>query len=315
MKSMKSKINLENQITFNTHRSGWEYALQALKPLHNPEGVLFDGFLEKNFAWSLNNAIKTKTVPYQSPWVGFIHNPPKMAPWLNQNQNSPERFIRTVQFQESLKHCKGLFVLSNYLKDWLKQHTDVPIKTLCHPTETPELKWSPEAFFSQPKVVQLGFWLRKLTSIYHIKTNYKKIFLLTRKDIYKDFFRKELNFTKQRLDERSVKLQPHVSNEQYDIYLSSSIGFMDLYDTSCNNAVIECIVRNTPLLINRHPATEEYLGKKYPLFFDDLNHASSLLTEAKILEAHQYLLNLDKSRFTQEYFLKTFKNSKIYKSL
>ena len=41
-----------------------------------------------------------------------------------------------------------------------------------------------------------------------------------------------------------------LSNEDYDILLSENIVFLDLYDSSANNAVIECIARATPLLVN-----------------------------------------------------------------
>ena len=45
------KINLNQQPIFSNHRSGWEYAVDALTPLHNPKGVFFDGFLERCFSW------------------------------------------------------------------------------------------------------------------------------------------------------------------------------------------------------------------------------------------------------------------------
>ena len=72
--------------------------------------------------------------------------------------------------------------------------------------------------------------------------------------------------------------------------------------TSANNAVVECIVRNTPLVVNRLPALEEYLGKDYPLFFDRIEDATRLFAVDKILEGHTYLKDLDKRPFTGEYF-------------
>ena len=78
---------------------------------------------------------------------------------------------------------------------------------------------------------------------------------------------------------------------------------MGLYDTSANNAVVECIARNTPILINRLPASEEYLGKDYPFFFNDIDHASSLLYDLdKVYEAHIYLKNMDKKWISGTYF-------------
>ena len=76
------------------------------------------------------------------------------------------------------------------------------------------------------------------------------------------------NFTLSKNEINSVKFIDHLDNNDYDVLLSQNIVFLDLYDTSANNAVIECIARGTPLLINRHPATIEYLGEKYPFYFD-----------------------------------------------
>ena len=72
--------------------------------------------------------------------------------------------------------------------------------------------------------------------------------------------------------------------------------------TFANNAVVECIVRNTPLVVNRLPALEEYLGKDYPLFFDRIEDATGLFAVDKILTGHTYLKGLDKRPFTDEYF-------------
>ena len=45
------KINLNEQVCFGNHRSGWSYVLDQLAPLHNDEGVFFDSFVERNFSW------------------------------------------------------------------------------------------------------------------------------------------------------------------------------------------------------------------------------------------------------------------------
>jgi hypothetical protein len=85
--------------------------------------------------------------------------------------------------------------------------------------------------------------------------------------------------------------------------LSNSVVFLNLIDVSAANTVIECIVRNTPIIVNRHPALEEYLGKDYPLFYDNLDQVFNLLQEERILEAHNYLKNKDKEFLRIENFL------------
>lgn len=319
-KNLFNMLNLNNQIKFKEHRSGWEYALNALAPLHSDNGMLFDGFIEKNFAWNYPNAKNNKIIPYTKEWIGFIHNPPLIAEWYKQEQNKPANFLRTKEAVQSLKHCKALFTLSDYLKDYLIDYLnpDFPIITVYHPTETPDLKFTVERFEAnrQKKLIQLGFWLRYLTSIYKINTNkYTKTMLLARADITKSYLPMEIQHIKKTtgfntLKHNNIKYINHVSNDNYDRLLSENIAFMHLLDTSCNNAVIECIVRNTPLVINKHPATIEYLGKDYPLYFEDLSQVDSLLEDdSLIIQAHEYLTKLDKTFLSAEHFKESVENN------
>lgn len=102
----------------------------------------------------------------------------------------------------------------------------------------------------------------------------------------------------------SVRVLDCLSNEKYDSLLSENIVFIELIDASAVNTILECIVRNTPILVNRLPATEEYLGCNYPLFYDNVDHAYELLRDDRnIHRAHKYLAGLDKEKFTIEYFI------------
>ena len=106
---------------------------------------------------------------------------------------------------------------------------------------------------------------------------------------------------------------PFLSNDDYDDLLTENIVFLDFYDTSANNAVIECIARGTPILVCRHPAVEEYLGEDYPLFYDNYRQAVELIqSESKIYQATMYLKNDKlKDRFTLSNFIADFKKSKV----
>tara|TARA_R100000908_G_scaffold64981_1_gene51018 strand:- start:6598 stop:7014 length:417 start_codon:yes stop_codon:yes gene_type:complete len=100
-----------------------------------------------------------------------------------------------------------------------------------------------------------------------------------------------------------VEILDWLSHNDYDDILTSGIVFLDLYDSSANNAVIECIARNTPLLVNKHPAVVEYCGEDYPLYFENLDHAASILYDKDlIISAHEYLKNMDKSWLNGAYF-------------
>jgi hypothetical protein len=83
-------------------------------------------------------------------------------------------------------------------------------------------------------------------------------------------------------------------------------------DASAVNTVIEAIVRNTPILINRLPALEEYLGSNYPLFYENLSEASALLTPDQLERAHLHLQSMDRSFLKIDHFLEQYLKSEIY---
>ena len=107
-----------------------------------------------------------------------------------------------------------------------------------------------------------------------------------------------------------------VSNNSYDDYLSKNIVFLDVYDMSASNLIVECIVRNTPILVKKHSAVIEYLGVDYPFYFETLEEASEKLKNKDNIKAtYQYLALLDKGKFTRNYFVKSVYDSDLYKTL
>lgn len=301
------------------HRSGWAFALEALAPLHDPHGILFDSFLERTFSWYERGERKRGRIPYREPWIGVMHNPQGVPRW-HDYQSSPQAILARQSFRESLPHCVGLFTLSEYLRQWLAQRVDVPVSSLIHPTEIPEVRFSAEAFLAnpQPSVIQIGWWLRRLHSIYQLQAGrYRKVMLAVGHRYFKHMLRRDRDRTPLNENQlQSVSILPFVSNEEYDRLLSQNVVFCHLIDSSANNVVIECIARNTPLLINRLPAVEEYLGRDYPLFFSSLDEAALKLAHVEnVLTAHEYLRGLPKEPFSQQAFRDAFLQSDVYRSL
>jgi hypothetical protein len=314
-------INIDptRQPSFTSHRSGWAYALQALQPLHNRTGVLFDSFVERTFCWEEKAERANKRIPYSEAWIGVIHNPPRV-PLGPDYRFSLQSILSEHSLQDSLPHCRGLFVLSKYLQTWLVGQVDVPINVVRHPTERPALQFSLERLRENPQrsVIQIGIWLRRLPSIFKLRaTGYRKMILSVPIKRFDGELQRQLadmSITNEEL--HSVERQEFVSNTEYDVLLSRNVVFCDLIDSSANNVIIECLARNTPLLINRLPAVEEYVGASYPLFFDDLEHAAALLADASaVAGAHEYLCDLPKDVLTQESFRNSLASSPIYQSL
>ncbi len=96
--------------------------------------------------------------------------------------------------------------------------------------------------------------------------------------------------------------------------LADNIVFVELYDASANNAVLECLARATPLLINPLPAVVEYLGQDYPLYFTSLAEAADKAQDSSyIYAAHEYLKTcLTRQKLSGDYFRRSFIESEVY---
>ena len=184
-----------------------------------------------------------------------------------------------------------------------------------------KFNWDNFKLNQDKKIVQLGFWLRKLHSIKHLKADgYRKIWIAAH-----DYARLKRDNEAEAMDTYNEYGLDHIGlyeewdlldNLEYDHLLSENIIFLDLYDASANNVVVECIVRNTPILVNRTPGVVEHLGPDYPLFFDSLDEASEKIKdEAVVHDAHVYLGNMDKAQYDFGYFTETFTTSGIYTDL
>lgn len=114
----------------------------------------------------------------------------------------------------------------------------------------------------------------------------------------------------------NIDILQNIDNEKYDELLCENIVFINLVDASTVNTIIECIIRNTPIIVNRHPAAVELLGKNYPLFFDNGTNyikmnieVNALLDEpTSIYRAYKYLKHMDKHIFQIDYFIQTLKS-------
>lgn len=325
------KINLPHQKTFAAHRCGWSFAIHALKSLHNSQGVLCDGYLENSFVWEERKMSQGK-VPYKQPWLGFLHNPPAMPTWFF-SRDAPQFLFGRDSWQQSLEHCVGLFSLSEYHAEWIREQTGKPVSALIHPTEIPDLQFDFDRFAANPdkKIIQLGWWLRKLTGINQLpiaKENplgYQKIrlnpeFAVNAKEQLNKLIETEIKYEQVTIEPafaENTQTLRHVPNQDYDRLLSENIGFAALYDASANNAVIECIARATPLLVNPLPAIVEYLGEDYPMYFSHLSEAAEKAMDlGRVRATHQYLKACPtRQKLSADYFLKSFQASEVYQRI
>ena len=151
-----------------------------------------------------------------------------------------------------------------------------------------------------------------MSSIYLIKIpeNYKKIWLTGTKNFVRctslinneiDYLKLNKNF----INIDSVDMRYLEDYTEYDTLLSKNIVFINLFDASANNTIVECIIRNTPIIVNKLPAIVEYLGNDYPLYFNTLNDVNDILENKKLIfKAHKYLVNLNKEEYSFDFFKK-----------
>lgn len=292
---------------YGNHRSGWKYVLSKINDncnkslIQKNNNIYLDTFLESTFVWGKNNKINK----YTKPWCMIQHNPPNIPKWFKYEQSfksitQNDNFIRSVPF------LKKIITLSDYNAKYLRNHRlvktyNIPVHVLYHPTDIPEVKFTMENFNNnnEKKVIQVGWWLRKLHSIFLLPKveEYTKIALGLKENFIKKLFLKEnkneynnsINIFKQ-----DVELYDRVSDQEYDKLLSENIIFVELYDASANNLVIECIARNTPILINPVGGVVDYLGYDYPFYYSNLIEASEKLKNKDLINKTTEYLRTNK---------------------
>ena len=352
------KFNLAKQYILTFHRSGWWSGIHALSPLHNSRGVLFDGQIEYHFMnlhWRLRQnpphilermkregsfeilatSEERGIVPYKEPWVGVIHLPHEI-PEDHYFHWSSTRYMFTKDiWKKSLDRCIGLFTLSQYHADWIREQTGKPTSDLIFPTEIPEATFDFDKFLanSKKKIVQIGFWLRSPYAVYQLPVpednplKYTKVRILASRKSNKWFYlqQKRLFEKEQRVYERTVdpiyventvEIDP-LPDAEYDALLSENIVFMYLYDAIANNTVVECIARATPLLVNPLPSVVEYLGKGYPFYYENYSVAAKKALDVDLIkETHHYLKDWEvRKKLSDDYFLKSVLESDVYRNI
>jgi polysaccharide pyruvyl transferase WcaK-like protein len=321
---------VDNYFTPGIHRSGWSYVTKNLieKFNDNNGNIIVDLYVDKTFLWNADINIKLKKIPYIKPWIGFIHHTPNPE----YTDHSLIHILESEIFIASLKYCKGIIVLSEYLKNYLTTYfndiikINIKIFVTSHPTENVETKFTIEKFIDnkEQKIIQIGGWLRNSYSIYTLHTlNIQKCVLhgkemenyiiptnfnlniISDNYVYNKFVDgliHNLNDTFQ-----NVNILNYLDNNEYDKLLENNIVFLNLINASACNTLIECVIRNTPIIINRLPAIEEVLGINYPLFYNNIFEASCLVNNIEnIKKGYLYLTKLNKDKLNIKYLINDF---------
>jgi polysaccharide pyruvyl transferase WcaK-like protein len=160
------------------HRAGWQYVISHIEEnlaTFHPLAIHCDLYLDRTFHWNYNTNCQLGIIPYVKPWVGFIHHTSNTE---YTNFNVVEMFKKPALL-ESLKRCRGLFVLSSYLRKQITTelkncgHSNIPVVVLYHPTEfiSEDRCFNMTEFekLESRRVVQVGAWYRNIEGIFRVK--------------------------------------------------------------------------------------------------------------------------------------------------
>lgn len=260
------------------HRSGWLDVSETLADIETD--CVIDLYLDASYGWR-------DFKPQTRPWIGFVHHP-------TQGDHGSEWLCGLPAVRESLPHCKGLITLSEHLAQQIRQclsSTSIPVFVLHHPTVFSHRRHDLSSLYSdKPTIVHVGNWQRDVAWFVN---------KLEAPGFTKKILNGPLDTYRKEYPDIALGCLEHL---QYDKLLASSVVAIKLHDASAVNTIVECIVRNTPIYINRLPAVEEYLGSAYPLYHDCMDAVS--LDGCKA--AHTYLKNLDKKRLRHATFRRDF---------
>ncbi len=275
-------------------RTEWSRYIEAIEGCYGGGAV----GLVSGIDWTLMS-----NAAFPERWIGFFHQP-----FFTSKPLIPLSEVKEVLSQKgALKSCMGIFVLTKWQRDFLLwQKLDVPVSTVFHPVSFDCPKWSWEEWIENRRVTFVGRWLRQPQIIQDLVCNGVKKYWLCKQNTA--VYGIKENGTVERL--------PYLSNAHYDMWLSKSIIMTHIVDAAANNVVMECIARNTPLLINWHSSAVEYLGGKYPLYYSNIREAGWKASDpAMVLAAHDYLKEMDKSNFSTNAFVEAVGSSEVFENI
>jgi len=315
-----NELNVEYKITLETeyyktveHRGGWKSIIYSLlennvvkiNDSKSKNIIKFIDCVESRFIWDKN------VKPIIEHWIGVIHYSSSLPKFLI---HTLDLVINNDTLLKSLKFCKGLIVLSKNSLNVIKKHDkykNINIINIKHPSEPIMGKFSLERFIKNKtySIIQLGLQDRKVTTIYTLHTNYNKVWMpgTTVTNNYINRLRLEEDYLDIKVNDSDVSIKYFININEFDNILQNNIIIIPLWSSSANNSVMEIIEMNIPAFVTRLPATEEYLGKDYPMFFKENSDIENIINDINKLHdivkrTYSYLLNMNKSEISIKFF-------------
>lgn len=283
MKLLERKV-----VGVGVHRSGWPSVMQSLQDVASNEGILLDDFCDASFKY------RSISAPVLEPWVGVFHHPVCVNSPLPSDKRRELRFVaRHRLWKASRSNLRGAIALCSEVADDLRDWLNVPTISLFHPTQANVTSWSVDAAMKVRRLLQVGYTLRNTRLIFQLAADgwgRVRLFGANRRDRHRDNALQRMAI-RPVVEPEEVESLHRVDNSTYDRLMSESLLVTELFGAAANNLIVECMIRGTPIFVNRLPAVEEYLGVDYPLFYSDVNEISSRLDWARLADASCHLLD------------------------
>jgi hypothetical protein len=279
---------------YNVHYNGWEFIMNSIKKdiVDINSDIVLDSFVD-SCLWE--NAKPNIDLS----WVGIVHvvasDPDRM------HHQTLNNFVQHPWFLRNKNKCVKLFTLCKYTADILQNLIDIPVSYTYHP-KTCEKTFDIQEYLKNPVLNQSGFHSRDIEKFANLNTKIKKK-IYTDKEWDKNYINKYLSNKSHNIEIKNGFL----NNKEYISNLVCGIGFAYYSDVAASNALLEHIITHTPIIVNKLPAVVEYIGKDYPLFYEDIQHDPDhyLLDEKHIIRCTNYLEERSKlDIFTIEKFKK-----------
>ncbi len=250
------------------------------------------------------------------PWIAVVHFTPNPPPHLA--SCDVDNVLADPRVVAAWPACRGLITLAPSLQTHVRARVPdtVPVHCFVHPTDLDDAipRFDFEAFLATPEkhVVQVGLQLRRVSSVFFLDAppGWRKTWLTGTRDLARARTAVDDECEALRRPGSAWVTTPAVSlayladPADYDAWLCRHVVFLDLFHSAANNTVVECIARNTPLVVNRTPGVVDYLGPDYPLYYDTLADAAALLRDTNALwKGHLFLRRLDKSALSVDRFV------------
>lgn len=314
------------------HRCGWFQAMRAVVEA-DWVGMTMEG-PKMCDELGLVTAIDCCTFdhPILTPWIGVLHAPyvaPEVAAYNSllplQSFNGEGHPMSKPKFGESLAMCRRLVVMSPHevipVRDWLIEVWGAcpPIDVWTHPIlfDSFEKQTQHDPTMNWP-VVQLGRQDRILSEVYTLATKRRRIWVnkMDGGAIH------AVALAEARTRKRNVRGTVDmvaVPNDEYDQLLRHSVVIIPLWAATANNSVLEVLALGVPAFVSRLPATEDALGRDYPMLYSHPSEIEAVIDDTVALRSlmrktRQYIDALDKTKFGMELFVRTVATTIVHAS-